>query len=135
MKARGWTVSAVVAALSSCAALGGGRTLSRAPELATGEGEVVFRKSGDGGTAVDLSVRNLPEPERLDPPAYAYVAWAQDSPENPPRNLGFLRRGDEAGGELKARTELDYFDLFITAEAAGDAERPTGRRLLWAARD
>lgn len=135
MRASGWTVAVLVSALSSCAALGGGRPLSRAPDLATGEGEVVFRGSGDGGTSVDLSVRNLPEPERLDPPGYAYVAWAQDSPENPPRNLGFLRRDDEAGGGLKARTELDYFELFITAEATGDAERPTGRRLLWAARD
>ncbi|MCR4294772.1 MAG: hypothetical protein NUW21_04510 [Elusimicrobia bacterium] len=135
MNASGRTVAALVAALSSCAALGGGRPLSRGPELATGEGEVVFEKSGDGGTAVELSVRNLPEPEGLDPPGYAYVAWAQDSPENPPLNLGFLRMGDEAGGELKARTELDFFELFITAEPAGDVERPTGRRLMWAARD
>lgn len=135
MNASALTVAALAATLTSCAALGGARPLSRAPALATGEGEVVFRKSGDGGTSVALSVRNLPEPERLDPPGYAYVAWAQDSPENPPLNLGCLRRGDEPGGELEARTELDRFELFITAEAAKDAERPTGRRLLWAARD
>lgn len=135
MRASGWTVAGLVAALSSCAAFGAGRPLSRAPGLATGEGEVVFRKSGDGGTSVDLSVRNLPEPERLDPPGYAYVAWAQDSPERPPRNLGRLRRRAEAGAGLKARTELSYFELFITAEAAVDADRPTGPRLLWAARD
>lgn len=125
--------AALVAGLSSCAGLGGGRPLSRAPELATGEGEVVFAPNG-AGTDVALRVRNLPEPERLEPPGYAYVAWAQASPEEPPRNLGALRMGEEAGA-LKARTELDYFDLFITAEAAGDAERPAGRRLLWAARD
>lgn len=130
MKASGWTVAALVAALSACAS-GGVRPLTRAAELATGEGEVVFGKSGDGGTSVGLRVRNLPEPERLEPPGYAYVAWAQDSAENPPRNLGALR----GGGELKSRTELESFELFITAEPAGDAERPTGRRLLWADRD
>lgn len=135
MNARQRTVAALVATLSSCAAFGGGRPLSRGPELATGEGVVVFEKTGDGGTAVTLSVRNLPEPDRLDPPGYAYVAWAQDSPENAPLNIGSLRLGEEAGGELRARTELEYFELFITAEPAGDAERPTGRRLLWAARD
>lgn len=135
MNASGWTVAALAAALSSCAAFGGGRPLSRGPELATGEGEVVFERSGDGGTAVRLSVRNLPEPERLDPPGYAYVAWAQGSPENPPLNIGSLRMEEEAGGELRARTELDFFDLFITAEPDREAERPTGRRLMWAARD
>lgn len=135
MNARRTSVAALVAALSSCAAFGGGRPLSRGPELATGDGEAVFERSGDGGTAVRLRVRNLPEPEGLDPPGYAYVAWAQDSPENPPRNLGSLRRDGEAGAGLKARTDLEYFDLFITAEPAGDVERPTGRRLMWAARD
>lgn len=135
MNASRLPVAALAAALSSCAAFGDPRSLSRAPELATGAGEVVFTKSEDGGTAVKLSVRNLPEPDRLDPPGYTYVAWAQDAPESIPLNLGSLRLGEDADAELKARTELDYFELFITAEPAGDVERPTGRRLLWAALD
>ncbi|MDP3542899.1 MAG: hypothetical protein Q8T11_10595 [Elusimicrobiota bacterium] len=135
MNASGLPAAALLAALSSCAAFGGGRTLNRGPELATGEGEVVFKKDGGGGTSVELRVRHLPEPEGLEPPGYAYVAWVRHHPEAAPLNLGALSRRDEAGAELKARTELDFYELFITAEAAVDAERPTGRRLLWAERD
>lgn len=126
-------VPAAVAALSSCAAFGGGRALSRGPELAAAEGEVSFTRVPAGGTAVDLRVKHLREPERLDPPGYAYVAWAQARRDEPPVNLGLLNMAPDMSGELRVMTEAPCTELFITAEASGDAERPTGRRLLWAA--
>lgn len=129
------TILAAGSVLSSCAALGGGRALSRAPELPSAEGRIRFTRMVGSGTGVDLRVRHLPEPERLDPPAYAYVAWARGSRESPPQNLGFLRRGDDDAGELRALGAQGCSEVFITAEATGDAESPAGRRLLWAACD
>lgn len=124
-----------VAALSSCAALGGGRTLSLAPEIPWAEGAVKFTKIDGGGTAVELRVRNLMEPERLDPPGYAYVAWVRGAREDPPRNVGALSLSEDLSGELRTTTEHACSELFVTVEATGDAERPTGRRLFWARRD
>ncbi|MBI2384772.1 MAG: hypothetical protein HYV14_02040 [Elusimicrobia bacterium] len=126
---------AVAAALWSCASLGGGRSLSRGPELAAAEGEVSFTRVPGSGTAVDLRVKHLREPERLEPPAYAYVAWAQARGDEPPVNLGLLNVAPDLSGELRVLTATACAGLFVTAEASGDAERPTGRRLLWAACD
>lgn len=135
MNTRILLIPAAVAALSSCAALGGGRSLSRGPELAAAEGEVSFTRMPGSGTAVDLRVKHLREPERLDPPGYAYVAWAQARSDEPPVNLGLLNMAPDLSGELRVMTEVPCTELFITAEASGDAERPSGRRLLWAACD
>lgn len=124
--------TAVVAALSSCAARGGGRPLSLDPEVPWVEGAVDFTKLDGGGTAIELRVRNLMEPERLNPPGYAYIAWVQGARGDPPRNVGALRLGEDLSGELRTLTEHACSELFVTVEATGDAERPTGRRLFWA---
>lgn len=124
-----------VAALSSCAALGGGRPLSLDPEIPWAEGAVNFTKMDGGATAIELRVRNLMEPERLKPPGYAYVAWVQGARGDPPRNVGALRLSEDLSGELRTTTEHVCSGLFVTVESAGDAERPTGRRLFWARRD
>lgn len=128
-------LAAGVAALSSCAALGGGRTLAIGPDAPAAVGKVRFTRMAGSATAVDLRVRHLPPPERLDPPGYAYVAWVRAAREDPPLNLGGLVMRDDRSGELRALTELACTELFVTAEATSDAERPTGRRLLWAACD
>lgn len=135
MIARRFVLAAAAAALSSCAGLGGGRPLSRGPELPAAAGEVRFTRLAGSGTAVSVRVENLAEPERLDPPGYAYVAWVRTGREDPPSNLGCLSMRGDFSGELRALTTVDCSELFITAEATGDAERPTGRRLLWAACD
>jgi hypothetical protein len=128
-------LSILAAALSSCAAFGGGRAMSRGPEAAAAEGEVSFRKLPGRITAVEVRVKNLREPERLSPPGYAYVAWLRGRREDPPSNLGLLNMREDLSGELRATTPLTCSELFITAEATADAERPTGRRLLWTACD
>lgn len=128
-------IPAAAAALASCSALGGGRALSRGPDVPAAEGEVSFRRMPGRVTAVELRVKNLREPELLSPPGYAYVAWVRARREDPPANLGLLNLRDDLSGELRATTPLACSELFITAEATADAERPTGRRLLWTACD
>jgi hypothetical protein len=133
MNMRLMSITAAVAALSSCAALGGGRSLSRGPDMPAAVGEVSFTRMGAGGTAVDLRVKHLNPPERLNPPGYTYVAWVRARRDEAPTNLGFLNMAPDLSGELRALAPVECSELFITAEATGDAERPTGRRLLWAA--
>lgn len=135
MNSSRFVIAAAAAALSSCAGLFGGRPLSRGPDLPAAVGEVSFTRLAGSGTAVEVRVENLVEPDRLNPPGYAYVAWVRTGREGPPSNLGFLSLRGDSSGELRALTALDCSELFITAEATGDAERPTGRRLLWAACD
>lgn len=125
-------IAAAAAALTSCAALGGGRTLSRGPDLPAAEGEIRFRRMDARATGVELQVRHLKEPERLSPPGYAYVAWVRGARESPVRNLGGLVLRHDRSGELRALTEPGCSEVFVTVEATSDAERPSGRRLLWA---
>ena len=119
--------------LASCA--GGGRQLSRGSDIPSAVGDVRFLPMGTEGLGIDLRVQNLPDPEQLSPPGYTYVAWVQAGRDEAPRNVGALNMNPDLSGELRTLTPLAFAELFVTAEAAADVERPTGRRLLWASRD
>lgn len=126
----------VLLAIAACAASGCGswsrRTaLVAGPELPSAAGVATFRKAYDNGTLVELKVKNLAEPESLSPPGYAYIAWIQPSREARPQNLGPLVMGKGAVGELRAKTPLRDFQLFLTVEPASDAAAPSGPPLLW----
>lgn len=131
MKLNRCMAAVLAAALSSCAALGGPKKLSREADVAGAEGVVRFTKVDRSVTAIDLRVRGLPDPEKLTPPGYVYIAWVRAGREAPPRNVGYLNIGPRATGELRALTEHDCSELFVTAEGSSDVERPSGPRLLW----
>ena len=82
----------LMAALAGCAS---GPRLSRAPALAKAKGTVSFMKTADHGTRIVLAVGNLTDPENLNPPGYAYVAWVQSDREAPPHNVGALVVDDD----------------------------------------
>lgn len=131
MKSTRWTAIVLAAALSSCAALGGPRKLRGEADAAGAKGEVRFTRVDRSVTAIDLRVSGLPDPEKLNPPGYVYIAWVRADREAPPRNVGYLNIGPRRSGELRALTEHDCAELFVTAEGASDVESPTGPRLLW----
>ena len=136
MKTSLGALAVVVAGSSACAALGGSRRLSRGPELSSAEGTVRFEKrGGDDDTGIELRVRHLAYPDELDAPGYAYVAWVRSTPEDEAQNVGALNLGANLDGVLKTATPLRRFELFVTAEATSDAERPSGPPLLWASRE
>jgi len=131
MKPNRWMAAILAGALSSCAALGGPRKLSREADVKGAVGVVRFTKVDRSVTAIDLRVRGLPDPEKLTPPGYVYIAWVRADREAPPRNVGYLNIGPRSTGELRALTEHDCAELFVTAEGSSDVERPSGPRLLW----
>lgn len=131
MKPNRWLAILLAAALSSCAALGGPRKLKAEADAAGAKGEVRFTRVDRSVTAIDLRVSGLPDPEKLSPPGYVYIAWVRAGREAPARNVGFLNLGPRRTAELRALTEEDCSELFVTAEGASDVETPTGPRLLW----
>jgi hypothetical protein len=122
----------LMAVLAGCAP---GPRLAAAPALGKAKGNVFFKKTEERGTEILLRVRNLAEPEQLNPPGYAYVAWVQSDREAPPHNVGALAVDEEQTGELATATPLRDFELFVTVEPASDVAAPTGPPLLWTHRD
>jgi hypothetical protein len=129
----GVAAAACVAALYGCAPSLGGH-LNGSGAAGGAEGEVRFRLLPNDDIAIDLSIKHLRDPQRLEPPAWAYVAWIRSSQESPPLNLGTLTVSKDSSGELKTVTQLHAFDLFVTAEPAGTVEQPSGEPLFWRGR-
>ena len=126
------TAAVLAGTIAGCAA---GPRLSCAPALSSAKGNVSFQTTLYSGTRILLTIENLPDPEELDPPGYTYVAWVQSDHEAPPQNIGALAVGTHRDGRLKSITPLHEFELFVTAETAGDASQPMGPPLFWAHKD
>ena len=128
-------IAAAAVLMGTLAACASGPRLASAPALAKAKGSVAFEKTEDRGTEIILRVKNLAEPEGLNPPGYSYVAWVQSDRESPAHNVGALAVDDDLSGELNTVTPLRDFELFVTVEPASDVAQPTGPPLLWAHRD
>jgi hypothetical protein len=102
--------------------------------MGAADGFVRFTQTPADGILISLSIKHLPDPETLEPPAWAYVAWIRSSASSLPLNLGPLNVGKDLHGELKTITQLREFELFVTAEPTAGAERPSGEPLLWTSR-
>lgn len=134
MKRIGGVAAAVIltAAFAGCAS---GPRLASAPSLSKAKGSVAFKTTLYSGTRIVVKIKNLPEPEKLDPPGYAYVAWVQNEREAPAQNVGALALDVDLNGELQTITPLHEFDFFLTVEPSSDAAQPTGPPLLWTHKD
>ncbi len=133
-----WTTMALAMSLlvmPGCAILGlGGKSaavLSTSPSLPAAEGSAEFGVTKNDNTSINLTVKHLAHPEKLTPPAGNYVVWIRANKDAAPQNIGALKVDAELNGSLVSDTPQHSFDLFITAEASGQAARPTGSSLLW----
>jgi hypothetical protein len=124
-------IAVAAAALAACA----GPRVAAAPDLSQAEGVVKFGRLSDDRVSIDLAVRRLEEPEKLSPPGHAYVAWVRRGPDHPAQNVGALNVDEQLNGELRTATDLRRFELFVTAEAASDVDKPAGPPLLWTSHD
>lgn len=128
-------VLAVTLAMSGCSVLGIGKKgesrLLTSPALPSVEGRAKFRVTVNDNTSIELTVKHLPHPERLSPPASNYVVWTRSNKEAPAQNLGALVVDKDLNGKLVTETALHSFDLFITAEDSGQVQQPSGQPLLW----
>ena len=123
---------AAVMAMSGCAMFGSVAThLSTSSTLPAAQGSVRYRVTKNDNTGITLKVRHLAPPEKLLPPTSVYVVWTRDTKDAPAQNIGALKVDENLNGELDAETPLHSFELFITAEASGQVQEPTGENLLW----
>jgi hypothetical protein len=128
-------VLAMTLAMSGCSTLGiGGKEGSRlltSPTVPSVEGRAKFGVTKNDNTSIELTVKHLPRPERLSPPASNYVVWTRATKEAPAQSLGALIVDKDLNGKLIAETALHSFDLFITAEDSSQIQQPSGQPLLW----
>ena len=126
---------AVTLAMSGCSMLGIGEgeaiRLSSTPTLPAVAGHVKFSATKNDNTRITLTVKHLPQPEKLTPPASQYVVWTRAAKYETAQNIGALVVDKNLNGKLETETPLHTFELFITAEASGQIQQPYGEPLLW----
>jgi hypothetical protein len=129
---RHWSLSLLLLLCLGCA----GRTvaLKSTDTAPAAQGELRVEKGDNGNTEVQLDVKHLAPAPRIESDAAQYVVWIEPTNgSTPPQNVGALSTDDDLRARLRTVTPFEKFDLFVTAERAGDASRPTGPRVLSAA--
>ncbi|GLH73380.1 hypothetical protein GETHLI_18820 [Geothrix limicola] len=106
-------------------------TMTVSPDIPAAQGKVKFNKTDDGNVSINLEVKYLADPQKLQPPATTYVVWVSADKDSPAQNIGALKVDKDREGTLKSVTPLHAFQLFVTAEANGQIQTPAGTRLLW----
>ena len=126
---KGWTaaVLATTLAMAGCASV----NLSTTPSMPAAEGHARYSITANDNTRIVLKVKHLAQPAKLTPPASNYVVWTRATKDAPPQNIGALIVDNDLNGELNGETPLHNFELFVTAEASGQVQTPSGQPLLW----
>jgi hypothetical protein len=119
--------------ISGCATLGIGNSpvMNVSPTIPSTEGTVTYGKVNNDNTSIALTVKHLPHPKKLTPPANNYVVWLRPQGAAA-QNMGELNVDDNLNGTMNTVTAIKKFDLFVTAEANAQVSQPTGAQLLWA---
>jgi outer membrane PBP1 activator LpoA protein len=105
--------------------------LTGSPSLSSAQGTAKVSTTDDGNTQIDLEVKHLAPPEKVNTGATAFVVWVKDNnSETNPHNLGALRVDENLNGRMKAVTSLRSFDLYVTAEPNATTDQPSGEQLL-----
>ncbi len=127
---------ALAALLSGCAMFAPKKStpLKVSAALPSTDGFVYTRKARNGNYSLSLSIRCMPKPQRLTPPAETYVVWTRNAAnaKAPWENMGALQASKKKTATFATVTPLDQFEVWITTEPSTEAAAPTGPRLLWA---
>lgn len=105
-------------------------TSSRVPAA---QGQLKISDAGNNNTGVELRVKHLATPTKIDRSATTFMVWAKPFAETARVHpLGALTVNDDLSAQLNATTPLKNFEVFITAESSSQVQEPQGERLLWA---
>jgi hypothetical protein len=120
-------IHAGLLALFVAAGCGGSTTrLVATPEAPAAVAEVKVKSGANDNTVGTLKVEHLAPPARVEGNSTVYVAWVRPSGRDEWQNVGQLQINDDREGTLELVVPYREFDLSVTAEQAGDAERPRG---------
>ncbi|HEX4925331.1 MAG TPA: hypothetical protein VFV50_14650 [Bdellovibrionales bacterium] len=118
--------------LNACALFQEKKTSMEVSErLPAAEGQLRADGTDNDNTKIELMVKHLATPEKLEPDATTYMVWARPSAGAPAQPLGALKVDDDLNAKLETVTPLKNFELFITAEDSPLVTDPTGEALLW----
>jgi hypothetical protein len=129
-----WKKKTKVTLVAGLLALAGCATarvpLSSTRDVPAAQGTVMTSMTKNNNTAIDVRVKHLADPGKVESGATTYVVWARPEGSGQPRNLGALKVGDDLTGQLKTVTPYSGFELFITAEPSAQVTSPQGQELL-----
>jgi PBP1b-binding outer membrane lipoprotein LpoB len=122
---RNLTIMAIVVFLSSCAS-----TAKFPVSEITPAADITAKKTQDKNNnyVIELTARNLAEPNRLDPPKNNYSVWIV-SGNNQTKNVGQLSNKNAKKASLKTTTAFNVKEIFITAEDQGNLTYPEGEEI------
>ena len=97
------------------------------------QGEIRVKDAGNNNTGVQVRVKHLATPAKIESTATTFMVWAKPLSElGRVQPLGALTVNKDLTGELDATTPLRNFEVFVTAESSSQLQDPRGERLLWA---
>lgn len=79
------------------------------------EGNVVIKTDKNNNYLITITISNLAEVERLQPPKYAYVVWIEMK-NGSYRKLGQIVSSDKLNASFETVSTLKPVKVFITAE-------------------
>lgn len=117
--------------ISSCAKKMAFQTSTVVPSA---EGSIKVKKNSNNNYNIDLSVKRLARPERLNPPKKMYIVWMNTSQVGS-RKVGQLKTSSSLlSSSLKSslKTSVPYqpTGFFITAEDDANVQYPDGQVVL-----
>jgi hypothetical protein len=126
----GFMLVAVLSVLSGCAGPSQVR-LTGSPDIPGAEGVVTVSTSNDGNTKLDISVKHLAHPEKVEAGASVFMVWVRGLEGGAQAaSLGALIVNSDLSGRMETVTPLRSFELFITPESSQTVSAPTGKTLL-----
>lgn len=117
--------------LSSCATKYAFSTSSVVPAA---EGSVKVKKDKNNNYNIELDVKRLADPKRLNPAKDVYVVWMETA-QNGRKNIGQLKTSSglfssTLKSSLKTVSPFKPVTFFITAEDNADIQYPGGQEVL-----
>jgi hypothetical protein len=121
------SVFMLAAGMSGCGMFGSDdakRPMNASSRNTSGEGTVEARLGENGNTDIEVLVKHLSSPSKVESDASVYVVWLQ--PVNAKiQNLGALQVDDELVGTFNTSTPHRAFTLSITPEPSARMAEPT----------
>ena len=96
---------------------------------AAGEGKVSFEHDRNKNTRFTVHTKHLARPESLTPAKAEYVVWVQPRGKDP-QKVGTLKVNENLEGSVSGTTPYQTFDVIVTAEDSGNADRPSGPEMF-----
>lgn len=118
--------------LNACALFQEKKTaLEVSQRVPAAEGQLRAGGTDNDNTKIELMVKHLATPDKIEPDATTYMVWARPSANSPAQALGALKVDNDLNAKLETVTPLKNFELFVTAEASPLVTDPEGEALLW----